>query len=88
MKISKVEMLLIAGAALNALAELANLLPVEVSGKVTAGLLALWAVLRFTLRFINASPASMQEIDNLRTELHGRVNEITAKRPEPVDPKK
>ena len=84
MKISKVEILLITGAALNALAELADLLPVEMSGKVTASLLALWAVLRFILRFIQASPASMQEIENLRGELHGRVDEIQAKRAEPV----
>lgn len=84
MKFSKVEILLIAGAAINALAELANLLPVEVSGKVTATLLAIWAMLRFVLRFIHASPASLQEIENLRGELHGRVNEIDAKRAEPV----
>ncbi len=88
MKFSKVEILLIAGAAINALAELANLLPVEVSGKVTAALLALWAMLRFVLRFLQASPASLQEIENLRGELHGRVNEIEAKRVEPVTPEK
>lgn len=88
MKVSKVEILLIAGAACNALAELANLLPVELSGKVTAALLALWAVLRFVLRFVHASPASIQEIENLRSELNGRVNEIQAKRAEPVDPSK
>lgn len=88
MKFSKVEILLIAGAAINALAELANLLPVEVSGKVTAALLALWAMLRFVLRFLQASPASLQEIENLRGELHGRVNEIEAKRAEPVNPQK
>ena len=88
MKFSKVEILLIAGAAINALAELANLLPVEVSGKVTAALLALWAMLRFVLRFRQASPASLQEIENLRGELHGRVNEIEAKRAEPVNPQK
>lgn len=88
MKFSKVEILLIAGAAINALAELANLLPVEVSGKVTAALLALWAMLRFVLRFLQASPASLQEIENLRGELHGRVNEIEAKRAEPVTPEK
>ena len=83
MKCSNVEILLIAGAAINALAELANLLPVEVSGKVTAALLALWAMLRFILRFLQASPASLQEIESLRTELHGRVNEIEARRAEP-----
>ena len=88
MKFSKVEILLIAGAAINALAELANLLPVEVSGKVTAALLALWAMLRFVLRFLQASPASLQEIENLRGELHGRVNEIEAKRAEPIIPQK
>jgi len=87
-KFSKVEILLIAGAAINALAELANLLPVEVSGKVTAALLALWAMLRFVLRFLQASPASLQEIENLRGELHGRVNEIEAKRAEPIIPQK
>lgn len=88
MKFSKVEILLIAGAAINALAELANLLPVEVSGKVTAALLALWAMMRFVLRFLQASPAALQEIDSLRTELHGRVNEIEAKRAEPIAPEK
>ena len=88
MKFSKVEILLIAGAAINALAELANLLPVELSGKVTAALLALWAMLRFVLRFLQASPAALQEIDSLRTELHGRVNEIEAKRAEPIAPEK
>lgn len=84
MKISKVEILLIAGAAINALAELADLLPESVSGKVTASLLALWAIVRFALRFIQASPASLMEIENLRGELHGRVDEIQAKRAEPV----
>lgn len=84
MKISKVEILLIAGAAINALAELADLLPESVSGKVTASLLALWAIVRFALRFIQASPASVMEIENLRGELHGRVDEIQAKRAEPV----
>ena len=88
MKFSKIEILLIAGAAINALAELANLLPIEVSGKVTAALLALWAMLRFVLRFLQASPASLQEIENLRGELHGRVDEIQAKRAEPVEPRK
>jgi len=88
MKISKVEVLLIAGAAINALAEFADLLPESVSGKVTASLLALWAMLRFVLRFIQASPASLQEIESLRDELHGRVNEIEAKRAEPVTPLK
>jgi hypothetical protein len=87
-KFSKVEILLIAGAAINALAELANLLPVEVSGKVTAALLALWAMLRFVLRFLQASPTALQEIEALRTELHGRVNEIEAKRAKPVTPEK
>ena len=86
MKISKVEILLIAGAAINALAEFADLLPESVSGKVTASLLALWAILRFVLRFIQASPASMQEIETLRDELHGRVDEIQARRAEPVNP--
>ncbi|MEI8309729.1 MAG: hypothetical protein WCH98_03130 [Verrucomicrobiota bacterium] len=88
MKFSKVEILLIAGAAINALAELANLLPENVSGKVTAALLALWAMLRFVLRFLQASPASLQEIENLRGELHGRVNEIESRRAEPVTPQK
>ena len=88
MKFSKVELLLIAGAALNALAELANLLPESVSGKVTAALLALWAILRFVLRFIHASPASMNEIESLRCELHGRVDEFQAKRAAPVAPQK
>lgn len=87
MKISKIEILLIVGAALNAAAELANLLPVEISGKVTAALLALWAVVRFILRFVQASPASMNEIESLRSELRGRVGEIQAKRAEPIDPK-
>ncbi len=88
MKFSKVEMLLIAGATINALAELANLLPVEWGGKVTAVLLAIWAVLRFLLRFVHASPASLMEIENLRGELHGRVDEIQSKRAEPVEPRK
>ena len=88
MNISKVEILLIAGAAINALAEFADLLPVSMSGKVTASLLALWAMLRFVLRFLQASPAALQEIENLREELHGRVDEIEAKRAEPVGPAK
>ena len=88
MKFSKVEILLIAGAAINALAELSDLLPVSVSGKVTAALFALWAMLRFILRFLQASPASLQEIESLRGELHGRVDEIQAKRAEPADPRK
>jgi len=75
-KFSKIELLLIAGAALNALAELANMLPPETSGKVTASLLALWAVVRFALRFCQASPASIREIDLLRSELHERVDQI------------
>jgi len=87
-KFSKVEILIIAGAAINALAELADLLPVSVSGKVTAALLALWAIVRFVLRFLRASPASLMEIENLRGELHGRVDEIQAKRAEPVEPRK
>jgi membrane protein implicated in regulation of membrane protease activity len=86
-KISKVELLLILGAALNASAELANLLPVEISGKLTASLLALWALVRFALRFVQASPASVKEIEALREELHGRVGEITAKRAQPASPK-
>lgn len=88
MKFSKVEILLIAGAAINALAELSDLLPVSVSGKVTAALFALWAMLRFILRFLQASPAALQEIESLRGELHGRVDEIQAKRAEPADPRK
>ena len=88
MKISKVEILLIAGAAINALAELSDLLPESISGKVTASLLALWAILRFVLRFLQASPAALQEIESLRDELHGRVDEIEAKRAEPVSPTK
>lgn len=88
MKVSKVEILLIAGAAINALAELANLLPAEMSGKVTAALLALWAMLRFALRFLQASPASLQEIENLRRELHERVDQMQAKRAEPAVPRK
>jgi hypothetical protein len=85
-KISKVEILLITGAAINALAELSDLLPPHISGKVTAALLALWAILRFVLRFIQASPASLNEIEALRSELHGRVDEIQARRAEPVVP--
>jgi len=88
MKISKVEVLLIAGAAINAMAELSNLLPDSISGKVTASLLAVWAILRFILRFLQASPASMEEIESLRDELHGRVDEIQARRAEPVEPSK
>ena len=88
MKISKVEVLLIAGAAINAMAELSNLLPDSISGKVTASLLAVWAILRFILRFLQASPASMEEIESLRDELHGRVDEIQARRAEPVEPLK
>ena len=88
MKISKVEVLLIAGAAINAMAELSNLLPDSISGKVTASLLAVWAILRFILRFLQASPASMEEIESLRDELHGRVDEIQARRAEPFDPSK
>jgi len=87
-KFSKIEILLLTGAILNAGAELADLLPVSVSGKVTAALLALWAIVRFALRFIQASPASLQEIENLRGELHGRVDEIQAKRAEAVKPDK
>lgn len=88
MKVSKVEILLIAGAAINALAEFADLLPVNISGKVTAALFAIWAMLRFALRFMQVSPAALQEIESLRTELHGRVNEIEARRAEPVIPEK
>jgi hypothetical protein len=84
-KASKVEILLIAGAAINALAELADLLPVSVSGKVTAALFALWALLRFVLRLLQASPASLREIEDLRGELHGRVDEIQSKRAEPAE---
>lgn len=84
MKISKVEVLLIAGAVINALAEFADLLPVNISGKVTAGLFAVWALLRFALRFLQVSPAALQEIESLRTELHGRVDELQAKRAKPL----
>lgn|GEM_PF-2268524 len=84
MKFSKIEILIILGAFLNAAAEFADLLPPEVGGKVTASLLALWAVIRFILRFVQASPASVNEIESLRGELNGRINEIQAKRAEPV----
>lgn len=85
MRVSKVEILLIAGAACNALAELSDLLPADISGKVTASLLALWALIRFILRFVNASPASIKEIEALREEIGGRVGEIQAKRAEPAE---
>lgn len=85
MKVSKVELLLITGAVINALAEFADLLPINISGKVTAGLFAIWALLRFALRFLHASPAALQEIESLRTELHGRLDELQAKRAEPVE---
>jgi hypothetical protein len=87
-KVSKVEVLLIAGAAVNALAELADLLPASVSGKVTAALFALWAMLRFALRLLQASPASLREIEALRGELRGRVDQFQSKPAEPAEPGK